>query len=147
VDRAQAGDALAIIDDPRFRRDAWYLPDEALHGFAEIPAGSFLMGNLPGDEIATTVETPQHSVTLRTYYMARYPVTVAQFQVFVEESADQPRAEVGLRELPNHPVHNVTWYEAVQYRDWFTEHLRYGQGTPRATGHSAAPSGLASQLA
>ena len=45
VDRAQAGDALADVGDPRFRADAWYLPDEPLLGLVEIPAGPFLMGS------------------------------------------------------------------------------------------------------
>ena len=50
VDRAQAGDALAgdalaVIGDPRFRVDAWHLPDESLLGFVEIPAGPFRMGS------------------------------------------------------------------------------------------------------
>jgi sulfatase-modifying factor enzyme 1 len=146
VDRAQAGNALAIIGDPRFRLDAWYLPDEPLLGFVEIPAGSFLMGSLPGDAHAAEEETPQHSVILPTYYMARYPVTVAQFRVIVEESGDQSRDEDRLRGLHNHPMGDVTWYEAVKYCDGSRSICGIGKD-PRATGHSAAPSGLASQLA
>ncbi|MGE0680451.1 MAG: NACHT domain-containing NTPase [Candidatus Binatia bacterium] len=44
IDRALAGDALATIGDPRFRADAWSLPDEPLLGFVEVLAGPFLMG-------------------------------------------------------------------------------------------------------
>ena len=32
VDRVQAGNALADVGDPRFRADAWYLPDESAVG-------------------------------------------------------------------------------------------------------------------
>ena len=130
VDRAQAGDALAIIGDPRFRADAWYLPDDPLLGFVEIPAGSFLMGSLPEDQDASEEEKPQHPVTLPTYYMARYPVTVAQFRAFVEASGHQPQDEDSLRGLANHPVVNVTWYEARKYCDWLTERLQGWEGTP-----------------
>ena len=45
VERATAGNTLARLGDPRFRADAWYLPDEPLLGFVEIPAGPFLMGS------------------------------------------------------------------------------------------------------
>ena len=44
-ERAEAGVALAHLEDPRFRADAWYLPDEPLLGFVEIPPGPFLMGS------------------------------------------------------------------------------------------------------
>ncbi len=36
VEHARAGDTLARLGDPRFRTDAWYLPDEPLLGFVEI---------------------------------------------------------------------------------------------------------------
>jgi formylglycine-generating enzyme required for sulfatase activity len=130
VDRAQAGAALAVIGDPRFRADAWYLSDNPLLGFVEIAAGSFLMGSLPKDQDALGGEKPQHPVTLPTYYMARYPVTVAQFRTFMDASGYQPQAEASLGGLPNHPVVNVTWYDALKYCDWLTECLQGWEGTP-----------------
>ena len=45
VERVAAGNALARLGDPRFRADAWYLPDEPLLGFVEVPAGPFKMGS------------------------------------------------------------------------------------------------------
>ena len=38
-ERCQAGEVLGQFGDPRFRAEAWYLPDEPLLGFVEIPAG------------------------------------------------------------------------------------------------------------
>jgi len=87
VERAEAGNTLARLGDPRFRADAWYLPDEPLLGFVEVPEGSFVMGSEKSkDEMAYDNEQPQHELTLSTYYVARYPVTVAQFRAFVEDS-------------------------------------------------------------
>jgi formylglycine-generating enzyme required for sulfatase activity len=135
VDRAQAGDALADVGDPRFRADAWYLLDEPLLGFIEIPAGPFLMGN--DDERGSWgfgKASPQHRVTLPTYYIARYPVTVAQFQAFVEVSD----YEWGRRDLPqgaaNHPVVYVDWHDALAYCVWLTSRLREWSGTPEPLG-------------
>jgi len=141
VARVQAGDALARLGDPRFRADAWYLPDEPLLGFVEVPEGPFLMGTQEKDIPALSKrfggerdwyegEVPQHLVTLPTYYVARYPVTVAQFRVFVDESGHKPAAESSLQGVDNHPVVIVTWYDALAYCQWLTERLRKWKGTP-----------------
>ncbi len=124
-ERAAAGNTLADLGDPRFREDLWFLPDEPLLGFVEIPAGPFLMGSDPNrDQYAQEDEQPQHEVHLPTYHMARYPVTVAQFGVFVKDSGHKPEDERSLRGVPNHPVVRVTWYDALKYGEWLTGKLR-----------------------
>jgi formylglycine-generating enzyme required for sulfatase activity len=120
VERAAAGRALAKLGDPRFREDAWYLPDELLLGFVKIPEGPFVMGD----------GSNQHELTLPAYYIARYPVTVAQFRTFVEASGYEPDTERSLQGVDNHPVVNVTWYDALAYCDWLTQRLRGWEGTP-----------------
>ena len=120
MERAAAGDTLAHLGDPRFRADAWHLPDEPLLGFVEVPAGPFLMGE----------RGEQHEVTLPTYYIARYPVTVAQFQAFVEASGHKPHDPDSLKGVSNHPVVWVTWYDALAYCEWLTEQVRAWEGTP-----------------
>lgn len=130
-ERHSAGVVLARLGDPRFRANAWYLPNEPLLGFVEIPAGSFLMGSdTTRDPLAFKDEMPQRKITLPRYYIARYPVTVAQFRAFVEESGHQPEDEDSLRGLPNHPVVNVIWHEALKYCDWLTARLRDWEKAP-----------------
>ena len=151
LERVEAGRHLAKLGDPRFREDAWALPDESLLGFVEIPAGPFQMGET-GE--TRSIEIPY------TYYIARYPVTQAQFQAFVEDGGyqeesfwpeakaagvwvagkvkgqfdDKPRQQPEeFRDpfgLPNHPVVGVTWYEALAYCRWLTEKLRNWGKTP-----------------
>jgi formylglycine-generating enzyme required for sulfatase activity len=111
--RAEAGNILSQLGDPRFREDAWYLPDDSQLGFVKIPKGPFLMGE--GDD--------QHELNLPTYYIARYPVTVAQFRSFVESSGYEPHDWYSLRNLDNHPVVLVTWYAALAYCKWLTKTL------------------------
>jgi formylglycine-generating enzyme required for sulfatase activity len=129
--RVAAGNALAQQGDPRFRADAWFLLDEPLLGFVEIPAGPFLMGsNKAHDPGAYDDELPQHGVPLPRYFIGRYPVTVAQFRAFVEGGGSRPENPESFQALANHPVVSVSWYEAQQYCDWLTERLRGWQGTP-----------------
>jgi formylglycine-generating enzyme required for sulfatase activity len=131
VDRAKAGDALAVIGDPRFRANAWYLPDEPLLGFIEIPDRSFLMGSDKAREsLALDEEMPQHEITLPRDFISRCLVTVAQFRAFVEESGHKPADAASLDGLPNHPVVDVTWYEARKYCCWLTARLRAWKDTP-----------------
>ena len=107
----------------RIDPDFWYLPAEDLLGFVEIPTGQFLMGSDPEkDDQAYSDEQPQHELTLPSYFMARYPVTVAQFRAFVEDqSYDFERWRWNT--CANHPVVEVSWHEALAYCQWLNEKL------------------------
>ncbi|MGE5601563.1 MAG: formylglycine-generating enzyme family protein, partial [Nitrososphaerales archaeon] len=95
-ERAEAGDVLGQLGDPRFDPQLYYLPcryrgqPEPQHGFVEIPASRFLIGSQRDDEGGypdeydadgkpTEVDIPYR------YWMARYPVTVAQYGAFLED--------------------------------------------------------------
>jgi formylglycine-generating enzyme required for sulfatase activity len=133
--RAEAGNTLAKLGDPRFDEARWQLPKEALLGFAHIPAGGFLMGTkkkdikaliekFGGNEDYYKDETEQHKLHLPDYFIARYPVTAAQFKAFVEASKHKPANEASLQGVPNHPVRYVTWFDALAYCNWLNEKLK-----------------------
>jgi formylglycine-generating enzyme required for sulfatase activity len=91
-ERAEAGDVLGQLGDPRFDPPAFFLPrtyrgkQEPFAGFIEIPAGPFMMGSRKGDKEANDDEfgNPDKLTIPYVYWIARYPTTVAQYQVFVE---------------------------------------------------------------
>jgi formylglycine-generating enzyme required for sulfatase activity len=59
-----------------------------------IPAGEFLKGSDPQeDEAAQNNEQPQHLLWLPDYYLAKTPVTNAQYRAFVLATS---------REKPDH---------------------------------------------
>jgi formylglycine-generating enzyme required for sulfatase activity len=127
--------ALARSDFPRFRSDAWQLPDELLLGFVEIPAGRFLMGSDPQtDSMAYANErwsstSRQGSVSLPTFLIGRYEVTVAQLAVFAAATgyALDPRT---LQMPPDHPATYVSWTDALAYARWLQATLQDSPGTP-----------------
>lgn len=100
-----------------------------------VPEGQFLMGSrLPADddpgsplgpETATLLrrEQPQRTVYLDAFCIARYPVTVEQFGVFLEATG---RAGVTRVALPTGqmtawlPVHHVPREEADLFCRWLT---------------------------
>ena len=125
AERSAAGNALASLGDPRFDASTYFLPHGERLGFLEVPAGPFIMGSDPKkDKYAGEEEQPQHELYLPAFYIARYPVTVAQFRAFTEDSGTKPETEYSLRGLANHPVVGVTWYEALTYCQWLTERLQ-----------------------
>jgi len=99
-----------------------------------IPAGDFVMGSDPGQsEFVQDEELPQHTLTLPDYYLARTSVTNRQYLAFVQareyrRPAHWPSSVVKPDDFPedqaDHPVINITWYDAMAYCTWLTEQLR-----------------------
>ena len=84
------GRYLGAIGRSALRCRALVSPAEPLFGFIEIPAGHFKMGATSGVTAGNDDELPQHEVILPGYYLARWPVTVAQFAAFVRDSGHKP---------------------------------------------------------
>jgi formylglycine-generating enzyme required for sulfatase activity len=82
-----------------------------------IPGGTFLMGSPETEEGYSTDESPQHWVTVQSFFMGKYPVTQAQWQAV----ANLPQVNRELNPDPsyfkgaNRPVEQVSWYECVEY--------------------------------
>ena len=117
------------------------------HTFVEIPEGAFTMGSMHGE----LKELPVHDVFLDSYWIAKYPVTVAQFESFVEVTryvTDNEKGEGCWIEAygiirydldwryPNfaqgidHPVICVSWNDAMAYADWFSHRFNVEASLP-----------------
>jgi serine/threonine-protein kinase len=91
-----------------------------------IPAGKFLMGSDPSkDPDAVDDEQPQRRLYLPDYYIARAPVTNAQYLVFVQRAGHEPpdrwRQGKPLKGSENYPVTNISWRDAVAYCEWLAK--------------------------
>jgi len=102
------------------------LESEFIPDTIEIPEGSFLMGSHAAEGIPAS-EGQQQEISLSTYNIGKYPVTIAQYAEFIKRS-DYPAPErVGWsgRKPPktklNHPVVGVSWYDAIAYCEWLSE--------------------------
>ncbi|TEU15586.1 MAG: hypothetical protein E3J21_12870 [Anaerolineales bacterium] len=102
-------------------------------GMILIPAGPFTMGSTEKSD-----EGPVHQVWLDAFWMARHPVTNAQYAEFIAAGGYQEReywTEAGWewkekkrcaqpgewderKGKRDHPVREITWYEAVAYARW-----------------------------
>lgn len=132
-ERIAAADALGQAGDPRIdftHPDYW----------VTIPAGKFLMGSQSADEHrpnydeeAEKYESPVHEVYLDVYRIARFPVTVGQYQRFMEDDGyeeegcwkaggfgqfTEPGGWADQKQYPSRPVVQVSWYEAAAFCVW-----------------------------
>jgi formylglycine-generating enzyme required for sulfatase activity len=88
----------------------------------QIPAGTFLMGSPDRELERMDRESPQHRVSVPSFFMAKYPVTQAQWRVV----ADMPQVNTQLKPDPskfkgdNRPVEQVSWEEAIEFCDRLT---------------------------
>jgi formylglycine-generating enzyme required for sulfatase activity len=110
VERALAGRSLDALGDPR--------PDVmTLAGmqFCYVPAGPFWMGDDADDDAK-----PMHQVELPAYWIARHPVTVAQWREYVTASGQQPGATDRLHRAGNTPAIGISWREALAFCHWLS---------------------------
>ncbi|OKH35591.1 hypothetical protein NIES2119_19970 [[Phormidium ambiguum] IAM M-71] len=82
-----------------------------------IPEGTFLMGSPENEKMRNESESPQHEVTVKAFFMGKYPVTQAQWKAV----AALPQINQELDSNPsffrdsNLPVQTVSWYDAVEF--------------------------------
>jgi len=91
------------------------------------------MGTDPAkDDVVFDSEYPQHVVTLDAFQIGMFPVTVAEYACFVRSTRrsvppgfDNDISGVSwktqLRERLDHPVVQVSWYDAAAYAQWLSE--------------------------
>jgi formylglycine-generating enzyme required for sulfatase activity len=88
-------------------------------GLVKVPAGDFLMGSTDEDRNAGENEKPQHTVYLSDFYIGKNPVTVAEYQTFIQESQYKTSDADSMKGIHNHPVVNVSWNDAVKFAQWY----------------------------
>ena len=114
--------------------------DHIVPPMVNIPAGNFMMGTESGDPLAK----PMHQVSIGKFRLAKYPVTVAEFRKFAEDTGFDPKptckdhidenwltppTAIGTASWDNnrytkteyHPVTCVSWQTAKAYAKWLSD--------------------------
>lgn len=73
----------------------------------KIPSGSFMMGSPEGEGYSD--EHPQHEVTIKEFYMSKYPVTQEQYRAIMGENPSY------FKDGDQLPVEQVSWDDAREF--------------------------------
>jgi formylglycine-generating enzyme required for sulfatase activity len=96
----------------RQQRIARYFIEDLGNGvileMAAIPGGTFMMGSPENELERRDTESPQHQVTVPSFFMEKYPVTQVQYQTIMGTNPS-------LFKGSNRPVEWVSWDNAVAF--------------------------------
>ncbi len=84
--------------------------------WAEIPAGTFMMGS-PANEADRRGNETQHQVTLSAFFMSKYAITFELYDAYCDEMGLEKPDDAGWGRK-KHPVINVSWYDANCFARW-----------------------------
>jgi formylglycine-generating enzyme required for sulfatase activity len=73
-----------------------------------IPGGTFLMGSPENEAERLSYESPQHQVTVPSFFIGKYQLTQAQYQAIMGVNPSSFKGN-------NRPVENVSWDDAVAF--------------------------------
>ncbi len=113
--KVAAAQALARIGGESYWSQPYGEPE-----WLEIPAGEFWIGGEGKYD-----GKPMHQVDLPTFYIARMPITNAQYRFFVEATDYEAPAHWEDKRVPkgleSHPVVEVSWHDARAYCQWLSK--------------------------
>lgn len=73
-----------------------------------IPQGQFIMGTPETEQGRSKDETPQHEVSIESFFVSKYPITQKQYLAVMQENPSFFQGE-------NKPVENISWFDAEKF--------------------------------
>lgn len=132
AERIEAGNVLGRLGDPRFETVyANGQPYYILPPLVCVKAGPFEMGSNKGepnsydDEYSAVTKNKRHLVTVSEFWISCFPVTNAEYALFVRATGAEIPKHWREGEVPpgleTHPVVYVSWHDAQAYCRWLSQ--------------------------
>lgn len=127
--KINANNYLARIDNGQITTHLWKFP----HGEPEwitISPGDTWIGSEDGEDI----EKPTHKIYLPAYQISRIPITNAQYAYYIKDTEVKAPSHWHGVEIPigleDHPVVNVSWFDAKAYCQWLSKKINQNVTMP-----------------
>jgi formylglycine-generating enzyme required for sulfatase activity len=131
--RVQAGFTLGEQGDPRFpvTLSEWWdelprlRPGQSAGYFCRVPTGTYVIGDA-GQDARDDEQPPYRVHQEHGFYIARYPITNAQWQAWVRVGGPPAGgADADGLNHPNQPVVGVGWDACRDFCNWLTQALMH----------------------
>lgn len=100
------------------------LPNQSIpEGMVLVKGNVFLMGNVLNDPEGDEDELPVHAVQIADFYMDKFPVTVAAYKKYIQETNQKMPPEPPWGWIDSHPMVMVSWEEADNFAKWAGKRL------------------------
>lgn len=86
----------------------------------QVKGGTFKMGSKTSDTSAELDEQKEHSVTLNTFEISKFEVTVWEWKQFIKANKMKMPIKPSWGWQDNYPINGITWNEAIAYCNWLS---------------------------
>lgn len=86
----------------------------------QVKGGTFKMGSKTSDTSAELDEQKEHSVTLNTFEISKFEITVWEWKQFIKANKMKMPIKPSWGWQDNYPINGITWNEAIAYCNWLS---------------------------
>lgn len=97
------------------------MSDQAWPEMVKVEGASFMLGANKKDQQAEKDEKPDRKVSVKTFFMSKYEVTVWEWKQYVKATRKKmpPKQAWGWND--ELPITNITWEDAVEFCNWLSK--------------------------
>lgn len=83
-----------------------------------VEGGSFMMGCEETDKDCYPDEMPRHKVSVDSFYISKYEITVKQYKEFCKSTKQKMPQPPSWGWRDDHPIINIGWQDAYNFAKW-----------------------------
>jgi sulfatase modifying factor 1 len=87
----------------------------------KVEGGRFQMGTKDKNFVVYKDEIKQHEVTISSFEISKYEITVCQWKQFVKETKSKMPQKPTWEWKENYPINQITWEEAISFCNWLSK--------------------------
>jgi len=92
-----------------------------MNRMVRVEGGTYKMGSKDSDKTADNDEQKEHDVTIKTFDISKFEVTVWEWKQYTKANKLSMPAKPDWGWQDNYPINGITWEEAIAYCNWLSK--------------------------